>query len=86
MRATVFLPDYLIRMHTYSRRCRIQLYGFSRDTLYTYGITFVCMCMCMCMHMHVYMCMHMTCACCMCMYLCGLSFPRRLMYRAFFAL
>ena len=56
MRATVFLPDYLIRMHTYSRRCRIQLYGFSRDTLYTYGITFVCMCMymCMCMlHVHV---------------------------------
>ena len=52
MRATVFLPDYLIRMHTYSRRCRIQLYGFSRDTLYTYGITFVCMCMCM-LHVHV---------------------------------
>ena len=50
MRATVFLPDYLIRMHTYSRRCRIQLYGFSRDTLYTYGITFVCMCM---LHVHV---------------------------------
>ena len=46
MRATVFLPDYLIRMHTYSRRCRIQLYGFSRDTLYTYGITFVCMYIC----------------------------------------
>ena len=68
MRATVFLPDYLIRMHTYSKRCRIQLYGFSRDTLYTYGITFVCMCM------YMYM------------YLCGLSFPRRLMYRAFFAL
>ena len=56
MRATVFLPDYLIRMHTYSRRCRIQLYGFSRDTLYTYGITFVCMCMYMCM-------LQVACAC-----------------------